>query len=154
MLTDIIVAYQSRHIISLVLTQFAVFKSSAEQVLIQSITTLNITEKYMNCSTNIDKILNRKRSFCKVIIPVHSAAFFSIFDAISIFKMNGSRFIHQIIETNSSFHVKQHTTGKVQFLFLMKFFSNTYILIWEKEISTGQQFYVDYLKFTPCCLLF
>ena len=29
--------------------------------------------------------------------------------------------IHKVLETNSSFHVKERTTGKVQFLFFRKF---------------------------------
>ena len=33
--------------------------------------------------------------------------------------------IHKIFETNSSFHVKQWTMGKVQFLFFRSFFAST-----------------------------
>ena len=29
--------------------------------------------------------------------------------------------IHKLFETNSSFHMKSHTTGKVQFLFFRRF---------------------------------
>ena len=36
------------------------------------------------------------------------------------FLNHGPTTIHKIFETNSSFHAKQHTTGKVQFLFLRK----------------------------------
>ena len=32
--------------------------------------------------------------------------------------------IHKIVATNSSFHVKQRTTGKVQFLFFRRFFAS------------------------------
>ena len=32
-----------------------------------------------------------------------------------------AKIIHKIFETNSSFHVKRHTTGKVQFLFFRRF---------------------------------
>ena len=36
---------------------------------------------------------------------------------VSSKKLFAETTIHKIFETNSSFHVKQHTTGKVQFLF-------------------------------------
>ena len=46
--------------------------------------------------------------------------------------------IHRIFETNSSFHVKQGTTGKVQFLF---FSSSLLVLtkfsIWEEDWALG-----------------
>ena len=42
--------------------------------------------------------------------------------------------IHKIFETNSSFHVKQGTTGKVQFLFLSSFLLVlTKFLFWEED---------------------
>ena len=46
--------------------------------------------------------------------------------------------IHRIFEANSSFHVKQHTTGKVQFLFC-----NSFLLVlakfsfWKEDWALG-----------------
>ena len=42
--------------------------------------------------------------------------------------------IHKIFETNSSFHVKQRTTGKVQFLFFSSFLLVlTKFSFWEED---------------------
>ena len=44
----------------------------------------------------------------------------------------------KIFETNSSFYVKQRTTGKVQFLFVRTFFLVLKkILFWEKDRALG-----------------
>ena len=49
------------------------------------------------------------------------------------------RIIHRKFETNSSFHVKWRTAGKVQFLFFRRFFSSTdKILILGGGLSTRQ----------------
>ena len=44
-----------------------------------------------------------------------------IFQIIGLFLLFMSTTIHKIFETNSSFYVKQCTTGKVQFLFFSSF---------------------------------
>ena len=46
--------------------------------------------------------------------------------------------IHKIFETNSSFHVKQRTTGKVQFVFFSSFLLVlTKFLFWEEGWALG-----------------
>ena len=46
--------------------------------------------------------------------------------------------IHKIFETNSSFHVKQRTTGKVQFLFFSRFLLVlTKFSFWEEDWALG-----------------
>ena len=46
--------------------------------------------------------------------------------------------IHKILETNSSFCVKQGTTGKVQFLFFSSFLLIlTKFSFWEKNLALG-----------------
>ena len=46
--------------------------------------------------------------------------------------------VHKIFETNSSFHVKQRTTGKVQSLFLSSFLLVlTKFSFWEEEWALG-----------------
>ena len=46
--------------------------------------------------------------------------------------------IHKVLETNSSFHVKERTTGKVQFLFFRKFLLLlTKFSFWEEDRGLG-----------------
>ena len=46
--------------------------------------------------------------------------------------------IYQVLETNSSFHVKQDTTGKVQFSFFKSFLlALTKLSFWEGELALG-----------------
>ena len=46
--------------------------------------------------------------------------------------------IHKILETNSSFYVKQRTTGKVQFLFFSYFLPIlTNFSFWEEDWAPG-----------------
>ena len=46
--------------------------------------------------------------------------------------------IHKVLETNSSFHVKECTTGKVQFLFFRKFLLLlTKFSFWEEDRGLG-----------------
>ena len=46
--------------------------------------------------------------------------------------------IHKVLETNSSFHVKEGTTGKVQFLFFRKFLLLlTKFSFWEEDRGLG-----------------
>ena len=46
--------------------------------------------------------------------------------------------IHKIFETNSSFHAKQRTTGKVQFLFCSSFLlALTKFSFWEEDWALG-----------------
>ena len=46
--------------------------------------------------------------------------------------------IHRIFKTNSSFHVKQGTTGKVQFLFFSSFLIVlTKFSFWEEDWALG-----------------
>ena len=46
--------------------------------------------------------------------------------------------IHKVLETNSSFHVKERTTGKVQFLFFRKFLLLlTKLSFWEEDRGLG-----------------
>ena len=50
----------------------------------------------------------------------------------------GATTIHKIFETNSSFHVKQRTTGKVQFLFFSSFLLvSTKFSFWEEYWALG-----------------
>ena len=43
--------------------------------------------------------------------------------------------IHKVLETNSSFHVKERTTGKVQFLFFREFL--LLLTFWEEDRGLG-----------------
>ena len=46
--------------------------------------------------------------------------------------------IHKVLETNSSFHVKERTTGKVQFLFFREFLLLlTKFSFWEEDRGLG-----------------
>ena len=46
--------------------------------------------------------------------------------------------IHKVLETNSSFHVKERTTGKVQFLFFRKLLLLlTKFSFWEEDRGLG-----------------
>ena len=46
--------------------------------------------------------------------------------------------IHKVLETNSSFHVKERTTGKVQVLFFRKFLLLlTKFSFWEEDRGLG-----------------
>ena len=58
------------------------------------------------------------------------------------------RMIHKILETNSSFHVKQCTTGKVKFLFF-----KTFLLILRKLLFSQEDAALGYyfMKFRLCC---
>ena len=52
--------------------------------------------------------------------------------------MDLSTTIHKLFETNPSFHVKQRTTGKVQFLFFSSFLLMlTKFSIWEEGWALG-----------------
>ena len=57
---------------------------------------------------------------------------------ITILGKTGPTIIHKIFETNSSFHVKQRTTGTVQFLFFSSFLLLlTKFLFWEEDWALG-----------------
>ena len=48
------------------------------------------------------------------------------------------KIIHKVLETNSSFHVKERTTGKVQVLFFRKFLLLlTKFSFWEEDRGLG-----------------
>ena len=53
-------------------------------------------------------------------------------------KLFAEKTIHIIFETKSSFHVKQRTTGKVQFPFFSSFLlALTNISFWDKDWALG-----------------
>ena len=62
----------------------------------------------------------RDIAFHKVEKAEHFLTLFPIYKK-PVYKKPSTTTIHKIFETNSSFHVKQRSTGKVQFLFFSSF---------------------------------
>ena len=59
-------------------------------------------------------------------------------NSFSLENSNSSTIIHKIFETNSSFHVKQRTTGKVYFLFFKRFLLvSTKFSFWQADWAVG-----------------
>ena len=62
---------------------------------------------------------------------------FALFAVVLVWILQGT-IIHKVLETNSSFHVKERTTGKVQFLFFRKFLLLlTKFSFWEEDRGLG-----------------
>ena len=68
---------------------------------------------------------------------VLKAVTFAVLNAVW-YNFANSTAIHKIFVTNSSFHVKQRTTGKVQFLFFSSFLLVlTKCSFWEEDWALG-----------------
>ena len=87
--------------------------------------TLEITEQKKNNIHNL----------CLEILQKEKITLHTLASAIGNFV---ATIIHKIFEINSSFHVKQHTTGKVQFLFFSSFLLVlTKFSLWEEDWALG-----------------